>query len=60
MLGPLWGSVMFLEGTHCKVRLLYRSFCAHPHRNFPLHSERVSGICLQPGNGIIVFTLARR
>lgn len=30
-----WSSVMFLEGIHCKVRLLYRSFWAHP----PQHSS---------------------
>lgn len=49
---------MFLEGIHCKVRLLYRSFWAHP--NFPLYSEGVPGICQQPGNRITVFTLTRR
>ena len=53
-----WSSVMFLEGIHCKVRLLYRSFWAHPH-NFPLYSEGVPGICQQPGNRITVFTLTR-
>ena len=53
-----WSSVMFLEGIHCRVRLLYRSFWAHPH-NFPLYSEGIPGICQQPGNRITVFTLTQ-
>ena len=60
VLGPRWGSVMFLEGIHSKVRLLYWSFWARPHKDFPLHSEGVPGVCLQPGNGIILFTSTQR
>lgn len=49
---------MFLEGIHYKVRLLYRSFWAHPH-NFPLYSEGVPGICQQPRQQDYLSTLTR-
>lgn len=44
----------------CQDQTAVLEFLGHPHENIPLHSEGIPCVCLQPGNEIIAFTVARR